>query len=73
MKSKKVLVISLLAITSLVVGLTAGVALRNPEQADQDSGTGVSVGMIGVMVCLWAATNSKRQKDKARQDQENGA
>ena len=80
MKSKKVLVIigvSVLIVVGLVAGLATAIELGNSERGDKgssdDSSNNSSIGLFGTFFCLWAAMYAKQQKDKAQQDQENGA
>ncbi|MCP4542705.1 MAG: hypothetical protein GY832_36750 [Chloroflexi bacterium] len=74
MKERKILIIlSILAVLSLVAGLVAGIMADDSESTDRQKDHSSAPGMFAIYFCLWAAMNSKRQKDKARQDQEEKA
>ncbi len=80
MKSKKVLVIigvSVLIVVGLVAGLATAIELGNSERDGRDSSDDSSIGLFVIFISAISASmtaiNAKRQKDKARQDQENGA
>ncbi len=70
-KAEKILVIlGVLAVLSLVAGLVAGIMVDDSESTERQENYSSAPGMFAIYFCLWAAMNSKRQKEKAQQDRE---
>ncbi|HEY74189.1 MAG: hypothetical protein DRJ03_19635 [Chloroflexi bacterium] len=75
MKSKVLAILTALAVLSLVSGLIVGVALRDPEQGDEESSAGMIAIFAGSFAAITAssAAIANRRKSDAQHDEQDQA